>query len=720
MKFATRLKVTATVAGGVISTLTLGSAAAKARTLQQAIDAGNSAGDTTAIKVSDTGVPFMVENETTGDWEEAKYTITSGTVITKESVIASSNGGAAVSFPAGAVSVYSTLTGAWARSVVTTSDGVALTDLTSSTPTGTSADTYVMMMVDPATGTPYKVTVAALKTLFGSAPTETLTVNNPGAQVAGTSFTVTGTYANGTPTAMDWSINGGSSWNAAASPTISGGTYSFAGVSVPSANASQTVMVRDHNAISIMGTSASFVVSAAYAITVNTPGTQTVGTPFNVTGGYTNGTPTALDYRLSDDPAGQWTQVASATISLGSFQFSLTPSTTSAGRTISVRDRNNTSVSSTSGMYAVISASATVTSVTVSPSAPTVSGGQTQQFTATVAGTNSPSQAVTWSKVSGVGSINATTGLYTAPAATGSAQTAVIQALSTQDGTTVGQATITIPAATATITVDTPSSPKVVGTAFAVTGNWTITQPTALDYRLSDDAAGVWTQVTATINANGTYTFNITPASTSAGRTISVRDRNNTSVSGTSGSYSVNAAATLAQTMKLTATNSSSLTAGTGNFSTSNAPEYSVTGPTSQNVRVNVRDAAGNSILPSRVKFVYGVYGQPCPVTTFSTAGMPAGVNGTSVIHSNGFTSGTAVGSWGISDTASAYYGSMAPNGAFYAWVGTGAGGLSSTASGTTIDMQLWLVFDDNSYKAYDNVNAVGQGTPVKFTFAIP
>jgi lysophospholipase L1-like esterase len=91
-------------------------------------------------------------------------------------------------------------------------------------------------------------------------------------------------------------------------------------------------------------------------------------------------------------------------------------------------------------------AGATVTGVTVSPSTANVSGGATQAFSATVSGTNSPSQAVTWS--TNVGSINSS-GVYTAPAATGSAQTATVTATSSQDGTKSGTATVTIPATTA-------------------------------------------------------------------------------------------------------------------------------------------------------------------------------------------------------------------------------------------------------------------------------
>lgn len=96
----------------------------------------------------------------------------------------------------------------------------------------------------------------------------------------------------------------------------------------------------------------------------------------------------------------------------------------------------------------VVSASggggATVTGVTVSPASPTVAGGGTQQFTASVVGTGSPAQTVTWA--ASAGTINGS-GLFTAPAGTGVAQTINVTATSTVDGTKSGAATVTVPAA---------------------------------------------------------------------------------------------------------------------------------------------------------------------------------------------------------------------------------------------------------------------------------
>ncbi len=90
----------------------------------------------------------------------------------------------------------------------------------------------------------------------------------------------------------------------------------------------------------------------------------------------------------------------------------------------------------------------TVTGVAVAPDAPTIAGLAQQQFTATVSGTNSPSQAVTWSKVGG-GTLS-TSGLFTAPTSTSSAQTITITATSVLDGSKSGLAVVTVAAAVVT------------------------------------------------------------------------------------------------------------------------------------------------------------------------------------------------------------------------------------------------------------------------------
>ena len=152
-----------------------------------------------------------------------------------------------------------------------------------------------------------------------------------------------------------------------------------------------------------------------------------------------------------------------------------------------------------------VAAASTVSGVTVSPPTPTVTGGTTQAFTAVVAGTGSPSQSVTWSV--DVGSINASTGLYTAPTTTGSIQTATVTATSVQDGAYSGTATVTIPAFSGTVTSVTvsPSAPSVTELttqAFTAVVNGTGSPSQSVTWSASigsiNASTGVWTAPAAT------------------------------------------------------------------------------------------------------------------------------------------------------------------------------------------------------------------------------
>lgn len=162
--------------------------------------------------------------------------------------------------------------------------------------------------------------------------------------------------------------------------------------------------------------------------------------------------------------------------------------------------------------------SPTVTSVTVSPSAPNVTGGTTQQFAATVAGTNNPGQGVTWT--ASAGTINSS-GLFTAPAATGASQSITITATSTADNTKSGTATVTVPAAgappvTYTGVSVTPSTATVAGLTaqqFSATVSGTGAFSTTVTW--SVDGAG-----NGSINSSGLYTA---PAAGVSARNVVVR-----------------------------------------------------------------------------------------------------------------------------------------------------------------------------------------------------
>lgn len=156
-------------------------------------------------------------------------------------------------------------------------------------------------------------------------------------------------------------------------------------------------------------------------------------------------------------------------------------------------------------------ATATVSSVTVSPSTASVGGGGAQTFTATVAGTNSPTQSVTWSATAG--SITSG-GVFTAPAATGSTQTITVTATSTLDGTKSGTATVTVAASAATV-----SGVTVSPSTASVSGGGT-QQFTATVAGTNSPAQTVtWSATAGSITTGGLFTA---PAATGSSQTVTV------------------------------------------------------------------------------------------------------------------------------------------------------------------------------------------------------
>ena len=119
-----------------------------------------------------------------------------------------------------------------------------------------------------------------------------------------------------------------------------------------------------------------------------------------------------------------------------------------------IASQQNVTVTATSQADPTKTATATVTlalvSITAAPSTATLNGGQTQQFTATVIG--SSNTAVTWSIPAGApGSINAGSGLYTAPATVASQQNVTVTATSQADSTKTATATITLTPVSVTV-----------------------------------------------------------------------------------------------------------------------------------------------------------------------------------------------------------------------------------------------------------------------------
>lgn len=164
---------------------------------------------------------------------------------------------------------------------------------------------------------------------------------------------------------------------------------------------------------------------------------------------------------------------------------------------------------------AVASGSSNISTVTVVPSNPTLTVGGSQVFTATVVGSGNYSSAVTWSLVSGVGSIDTSTGSYTS-AVTG---TATVRATSTQDPTRYGQTSVTVnppPSTITAVTLSPASATITVGGSQAFTATVTGTG--------SYDPTVVWSLVSGpgSLDAYGVYSSTV--AGTAEVKATSVQD----------------------------------------------------------------------------------------------------------------------------------------------------------------------------------------------------
>ncbi len=109
----------------------------------------------------------------------------------------------------------------------------------------------------------------------------------------------------------------------------------------------------------------------------------------------------------------------------------------------------------TAGTGLVSVVSPTAVSVAVSPSAAVLSGGQSQQFSATVTGTSN--SWVNWSMSPSVGNLTSA-GIYTAPAVISAAQTVIVTATSVAGPTKTATATVSLQPSAPVVVSVTPSS----------------------------------------------------------------------------------------------------------------------------------------------------------------------------------------------------------------------------------------------------------------------
>jgi hypothetical protein len=173
---------------------------------------------------------------------------------------------------------------------------------------------------------------------------ETLSVTTPGTTTAGAAMTIGGTYVYGTPTALDYQIDGGA-WVAATSPTISGGNFSFS-ITAPAVG-SHTVGVRDHAVTTTAVTSGSFTTTAGATIAITTPGTVLAGQAMTLSGTYSGTAPTGLNIAFDGGAYGPASGPA-----IGGGTWSVTTTAPALGsHTVSVQEANATGVTATSGSF---------------------------------------------------------------------------------------------------------------------------------------------------------------------------------------------------------------------------------------------------------------------------------------------------------------------------------------------------------------------------------
>ena len=189
-----------------------------------------------------------------------------------------------------------------------------------------SLSSYTFVALNSVTGLAGTLTGAQLQSLIGGVPVATIGVPSVSGLVAGGTTTFTGTYANGTPTGLTYSILGGAPVTVS-SPTIGGGTYSFS-IATPTAG-TYLITITGTGGNTATSSSVGFTTAAAGSPSIGIPSVSglTVGGTTTLTGSYANGTPTGLTYSLDSGAA---VAATSPTISGGNYSFTVTTPTAGA------------------------------------------------------------------------------------------------------------------------------------------------------------------------------------------------------------------------------------------------------------------------------------------------------------------------------------------------------------------------------------------------------
>jgi polygalacturonase len=287
--------------------------------------------------------------------------------------------------------------------------------------------------------------------------------------------------------------------------------------------------------------------------------------------------------------------------------------------TVTIKDSGGLSTTSS----VAVTVSQTVTTITLTPSSASIAGSSTQQFSASAKdqfGTTLTTQPTfTWTLASGsVGSVSST-GLYTAPATSGSA---TVQATS---GGVTATASVTVTAVNQPPTVATPASASpspVTGktTSLSVLGaddggesnltyTWSDTGPSGVTF--SANGTNAAKNTTATFAAAGSYTF-----------TVTIKDSGGLS---TTSSVAVTVNQTLT-TIAVTPTSASISANTTQQFSASGKDQFGSTLTTQPTFTWTLASGSVGSISSS------GLYSAGSAAGTATVQATSGGVTGTAAV----------------------------------------------------------------------------------------
>jgi len=184
----------------------------------------------------------------------------------------------------------------------------------------------------------------------------TLTVGSIAAPGPGTPFNIGGGIFNDAPTALDYSVNGGTTWVAAANPVITANAYSF--VMPGLGSGTYTIQVRDHANIAVLGVSNSFTIAAPEIAMNALPASVQLNQAVAVSGTVTPGN-NAVRVGISASGTVAPSTWVTASVANGAWTASLTPA---AAGTIYIwaQQTAEISVQAVSSAISVVAASLTI------------------------------------------------------------------------------------------------------------------------------------------------------------------------------------------------------------------------------------------------------------------------------------------------------------------------------------------------------------------------